>query len=144
MVHIQVFTNWHFWGGLIVTTFPYWFPILVAFITVILMKFASKRKENLLYIKATIKVLKSLLGDKLGNKANLIFDDWLECIEKVQNGTWTQEQMIEEFIHIVNELKGVRLTNEEINNIREVTKTSVQILSNPVYDKVSICSIKLD
>ena len=77
-----------FWATLLIAAIPYFVGIGLVIITYFTMKYLSKKKENIQYVKLALKVLKSIFGAKLGDKANEIFDIWLICLDKVQAGIW--------------------------------------------------------
>lgn len=117
-----------------------WLPgVLFAAVTVTAMYFFNKNKTDTNYIKTALAVLHTIFGDKLGSKADAVFDIWIECLDKVKNGTWTQEQMLTEFFRIIEETGPVQLTDTEVADIKQLTDTSVKLLS--VKGDISLMSV---
>lgn len=128
------------WNSLLVAIVPLLIPILVAFGTIVAMYFLSKKKENISTIKSALEILRLLLGNKFGDDADKVFNVWLDCLDHVQKGEWTEDQMLKHFFEIIDQLKHTTFTfsHEERQTITEVSKASIQMLSTKSFSVQSL------
>ena len=126
-------------AGLWTAAWPVIIALVTAGITVGVMQYLSKNKSKLSVVSSAIQILHMLFGDKLGNKANAIFDIWLDCLTKVQNGEWTEQEMLDEFFRIVSEVEKAELTEADKMQITDLTKASIKMFAE---NKVNIQSVR--
>jgi hypothetical protein len=118
------------------------FSVICVAIFWLLSKRKLKNKQSYMYIEAGLKVMKNLFGQNFGGKADDIFSIWLDCLEKVENGEWTEQQMLEEFCKLVDATKGISLSFEDKKTVEAVTKASIQTLGLQNNTQVSISSVR--
>jgi hypothetical protein len=128
------------WSSFIAALVPILVPVVVALVTIGVMFYISKHKVAVAGIESAIQMVKLIFGNKLGDKADKVFDIWLECLAKVQSGQWTTQEMLAEFFKIVDSMKDVSLTTNEKQQVTDITNASVKMLCD---SPVSISSLSI-
>ena len=95
----------------------------------ILYYLAGLKSESAVVLN-TLQLIKILLSAKLGSKADMLIDIWIEGLKKIQDGEFSKEDGIDQFIRFVRlgaSTKGISLTDEDVEHIRILVGSTLSI-----------------
>ena len=95
-----------------------------------LLKYLSNLKSESAVVLNTLQLIKILLSAKLGSKADAIIDIWIQGLEKIQDGEFSKDDGIDQFIRFVRlgaSTKGVNLTDEDVEHIKILVGSTLNI-----------------
>lgn len=119
-----------FWVGVWITVSPWLVAGLIAFVSVLVLKFLSIKKVNLKYVEISLDLVKQTLKNKLGDKADAVINAWIEGLKWVEDGEFTKDEMLTEFMKVIDAITGktVVLTSEEEAIVKQVAGTTIDML----------------
>lgn len=95
-----------------------------------LLKYLSNLKSESAVVLNTLQLIKILLSAKLGSKADDIIDIWIEGLEKIQDGEFSKDDGIDQFIRFVRlgaSTKGVNLTDQDVEHIKVLVGSTLNV-----------------
>jgi len=114
-----------------VTVASWAIPILLGLLSVLGLKYLSANKDDVAYAQIALSLAKQILGTKLGDKADFIYSIWLEGLNEIASGKFTDNEAVDVFVKFVQKAAAdhnVTLTDTEIEDIKQVTLTIVNML----------------
>jgi hypothetical protein len=76
----------------------------------------------------TIKIISSVLGNKFGSKASDLLEIFVDGLDKIQDGDFSNDDVVDWFLRYVRlsaQQKGITLTDEDINNLHTLISSTV-------------------
>jgi hypothetical protein len=101
--------------------------VVVAFVV---LYFLSKHKTKSIVILQALIIIKTFMYASLGPKAAELIDIWIEGIQMIQDGEFSQEDGIEQFVRYVKlaaTSKGVNLSDTETDALRTLAETTLKV-----------------
>lgn len=105
------------------------YTIMCAVGSVVLF-YLSKLKSESAVVLNTLQVIKILLSAKLGSKADAIIDIWIEGLKKIQDGEFSKDDGIDQFIRFVRlgaSSKGIALSDEDVEHIKILVGSTLEV-----------------
>ena len=95
---------------------------------VVFFFFAKVRSETDAALK-TLEVVKLVLRDKLGDKADGILDIWIEGLKKIQDGEFSQDDAVDQFVRFIRlacAQRGIQLSEEDVDKIHLLVLSTLE------------------
>jgi len=96
----------------------------------VVMYFLSKlKKESAIALQVMI-VIRALLSAKLGSKASLLIDIWIDGLRKIQDGEFSEDDRVDQFVRFVRlgaSSKGIELSDSDVDNIRDLVDSTLDV-----------------
>jgi hypothetical protein len=116
----------------------YGWVILLALGTVIALYYLAPYGFAAIKMQTALKQVRGYLASKLGEKAASIIDIWIEGLDAIKDGNFTEEEMIEEFIKIIKlRAATVTLTAEDEKAVEEAARMTIQSIKGKQANKVA-------
>jgi len=113
--------------------------ILFALGTVLSFSYLAGRRKQINSVESSLLKVKGLLGDRLGSKGSLIFDIWLDGLNAIKDGDFTDQEMLDEFMKIIK-MKASSVTplnKEEEAVVEEAAQMTISSL-NGQKNKIAV------
>ena len=105
----------------------------IATVTICGFLFFASHKKDVALAEVSLRLVKQVLGDKLGDKGNALFDIWIEGLDAIKNNsTDSTEEMIEAFVKAIEtkfKASGQSISSDEDAIIRDAATTTVQMFA---------------
>lgn len=91
--------------------------------------FLAKSKSESSAALQTLEVVKLVLRSKLGEKADGILDIWIEGLKKIQDGEFSQDDAVDQFVRYIRlgcAQKGIELGDEDIDKIHMLVLSTLE------------------
>lgn len=90
-------------------------------------------------MESSLLKVKGLLGDRLGSKGSLIFDIWLDGLNAIKDGDFTDQEMLDEFMKIIKMKASsvAPLNKEEEAVVEEAAQMTISSL-NGQKNKIAV------
>jgi len=91
--------------------------------------FLAKSKTEGAAALQTLEVIKLVLRSKLGDKADGILDIWVEGLKKIQDGEFSQDDAVDQFVRFIRlgcVQKGIELGEEDIDKIHMLVLSTLE------------------
>ena len=91
--------------------------------------FLAKSKSESSAALQTLQVVKLVLRSKLGEKADGILDIWIEGLKKIQDGEFSQDDAVDQFVRYIRlgcVQKGIELGEEDIDKIHMLVLSTLE------------------
>ena len=103
----------------------------------------ARLKNQRAYLFTTIKIISSVLGNKFGSKASDLLEIFVDGLDKIQDGDFSNDDVVDWFLRYVRlsaQQKGITLTDEDINNLHTLISSTVFIFvgKNPKQIKHAV------
>ena len=88
----------------------------------------ARLKSQRAYLFTTIKIISSVLGNKFGSKASGLLEIFVDGLNKIQDGDFSNDDVVDWFLRYVRlsaQQKGISLTDEDINNLHTLRSSTV-------------------
>lgn len=95
---------------------------------VVFFFFAKVRTETSAALK-TLEVVKLVLRDKLGDKAEGILDIWIEGLKKIQDGEFSQDDAVDQFVRYIRlacAQREIQLSEEDVDKIHLLVLSTLE------------------
>ena len=95
---------------------------------VVFFFFAKVRSETDAALK-TLEVVKLVLRDKLGDKADGILDIWIEGLKKIQDGEFSQDDAVDQFVRFIRlacAQRGIQLSEEDVDKVHLLVLSTLE------------------
>jgi hypothetical protein len=92
-------------------------------------------------------VIRALLAAKLGSKASAIIDIWIEGLRMIQDGEFSQEDRINQFVRFVNlgaSSKGIELSEDDLEHIRVLVDSTLDVFVGKKPQEINIAVNKFN
>ena len=92
--------------------------------------FLSKLKTESGIALQTLIVIKAILSRQIGSKAGDIVDIWLEGLKKIEDGEFSREDGVDQFIRFVRlgaATRGIELSELELNAVTSLVESTLNI-----------------
>jgi len=106
--------------------------ILAGVIGVLSLRFLAGHKREVEYAKTALNTIKNMINGQLGSKADAVIDAWLEGIAAIEDGDFTTQEMVTEFVKFIKIAlndKQVELTPDEEEVVGEAASLTVQMMA---------------
>lgn len=114
----------------------YFVIVLLAFVA---LYFLSKHKSKSDIVLQALVVIRTFMFASLGSKAAELIDIWIEGIKMIQDGEFSQEDGIDQFVryvHLAASSKGVSLSENELEAIKNLAETTLKTFMNKKKSEV--------
>lgn len=103
---------------------------ILAFIfgTVILF-FLAKSGTDIKSSLNTLELIKVMLHNKLGDKADGILDIWIEGLKKIQDGEFSKDDAVDQFVRFIRlgcVQRGIELSGEDVDKIHFLVLSTLE------------------
>jgi hypothetical protein len=91
--------------------------------------FLAKSKSEGAAALQTLEVIKLVLRSKLGDKADGILDIWIEGLKKIQDGEFSQDDAVDQFVRFIRlgcAQKGIQLSEEDVDKIHMLVLSTLE------------------
>lgn len=91
--------------------------------------FLAKSKTESSAALQTLEVVKLVLRSKLGEKADGILDIWIEGLKKIQDGEFSQDDAVDQFVRYIRlgcAQKGIELGEEDVDKIHLLVLSTLE------------------
>ena len=91
--------------------------------------FLAKSKTESSAALQTLEVIKLVLRSKLGEKADGILDIWIEGLKKIQDGEFSQDDAVDQFVRYIRlgcAQKGIELSEEDVDKIHMLVLSTLE------------------
>ena len=88
----------------------------------------ARLKNQRAYLFTTIKIVSSVLGSKFGSKAEALLEIFVDGLNKIQDGDFSNDDVVDWFLRYVRlsaQQKGIVLSDEDINNLHTLISSTV-------------------
>ena len=112
----------------------------IAVVACVVLYFLSKHKTKSVIVLQALIVIKTFMYASLGSKAAELIDIWIEGIQMIQDGEFSQEDGIEQFVRYVKlaaTSKGVNLTDTETDALRTLAETTLKVFVDKKKSEVA-------
>lgn len=85
--------------------------------------YLAKVKEKRNQVYTALLIVKTVLSNKLGEKATEVIEIWIEGISKVQDGNYSNEDKSDQFLRYIRlaaSTRGVNLSDRDIETLHTV------------------------
>jgi len=134
-----------FWTGLGFAAAQWLIPIAIGIASIFALSYLSKQgKDKIRYAKQSLSLVRAFLGNRLGDKAGAVIDAWLSGIKHIEDGDFTREDAVKQFVDFViiaTKNNGVTLSQDDIDIITEAiisTLEHLDVKDKPTQQAVSI------
>jgi hypothetical protein len=113
----------------------------------VILFFLSKIKRESSIALQVMVVIRALLAAKLGSKASAIIDIWIEGLRMIQDGEFSQEDRIDQFVRFVKlgaSSKGVELTEGDVEHIRVLVDSTLDVFVGKKPQEINIAVNKFN
>ena len=96
--------------------------------SVVFFFLAKSRSESSAALQ-TLEVVKLVLRSKLGEKADGILDIWIEGLKKIQDGEFSQDDAVDQFVRYIRlgcAQKGIELGEEDVDKIHMLVLSTLE------------------
>jgi hypothetical protein len=104
---------------------------VIGVVAVASMLFLRKHQADIKYAEAALKLIKELLGSKLGSKGDAVFDLWIDGLHAVKNGDFKNADAVDEFVKFIKlnaKTKAIDLSADEVTAVQSVAIQSVDLV----------------
>jgi hypothetical protein len=116
----------------------YGWVILYALGTVIGLYYLAPYGYAAIKMQSALKKVRGFLVTKLGDKAAIVVDIWIDGLDAIKDGNFTEEEMVEEFIKIIKmRAATVKLTAEDEKAVEEAARMTIQSIKGKQANKVA-------
>ncbi len=113
----------------------------------VVMYFLSKlKKESAVALQVMI-VIRALLSAKLGSKASLLIDIWIDGLRKIQDGEFSEDDRVDQFVRFVRlgaSSKGVELSDSDVDNIRDLVNSTLDVFVGKEPNEINLAVNKFN
>ena len=91
--------------------------------------FLSKLKTESGVALQTLIVIKAILSRQIGSKAGDIVDIWIEGLKKIQDGEFSQDDAVDQFVRYIRlgcAQKGIELSEEDVDKIHMLVLSTLE------------------
>jgi len=91
--------------------------------------FLAKSKSEGAAALQTLEVVKLVLRNKLGDKADGILDIWIEGLKKIQDGEFSKDDAVDQFVRFIRlgcVQKGIELSEEDVDKIHMLVLSTLE------------------
>lgn len=114
--------------------------VVVAVVACVVLYFLSKHKTKSNIALQALIIIKTFMYASLGLKAAELIDIWIEGIQMIQDGEFSQEDGIDQFVRYVKlaaTSKGVNLTDTETDALRTLAETTLKVFHDKKKSEVT-------
>lgn len=116
----------------------YGWYILLALGTIIFLYFLTPYITAVIYVQKKLQKVKSFLTEKLGPKAGQVIEVWIEGLDSIKDGDFTEEEMVKEFIKIIKlRAASVDLSGEDDKTLEEAAQMTIQSIAGNNKNKTA-------
>ena len=91
--------------------------------------FLAKSKTEGAAALQTLEVIKLVLRSKLGSKADGILDIWIDGLKKIQDGEFSQDDAVDQFVRFIRlgcAQRGIELSEEDVDKIHLLVLSTLE------------------
>ena len=102
---------------------------VICFILGSVVFFLAKSKSEGAAALQTLEVVKLVLRNKLGDKADGILDIWIEGLKKIQDGEFSKDDAVDQFVRFIRlgcVQKGIELSEEDVDKIHMLVLSTLE------------------
>jgi phosphotransferase system IIB component len=101
----------------------------------------AKVKDQRVLALTTMELIHVILKDKIGDKADIILSIWIEGLKKIQDGEFSQDDGIDQFVRFVRLIAGknnIVFSDSEIESLRTLVATTLHIFLNKKSKEIDL------
>jgi hypothetical protein len=103
--------------------------------------YLAKLRSSSAVVLNTLQIIKMMLSSKLGSKADALVDIWIEGLKKIQDGEFSREDGVDQFVRYVRLAavnKGVLLTDDDVQHITQLVSSTLDIFIGKKQSEISL------
>jgi len=103
--------------------------------------YLAKLRSGSAVVLNTLQIIKMMLSSKLGSKADALIDIWIEGLKKIQDGEFSREDGVDQFVRYVRLAaanKGVLLTEDDVQHISQLVSSTLDIFIGKKQSEISL------
>lgn len=105
------------------------FYIIAFVVGSVILFFLAKSGNDVKSSLNTLELVKIMLQSKLGDKANGILDIWIEGLKKIQDGEFSEDDAVDQFVRYIRlgcAQRGIQLTEEDVDKIHLLVLSTLE------------------
>jgi hypothetical protein len=109
--------------------------------------FLAKSKSEGAAALQTLEVVKLVLRNKLGDKADGILDIWIEGLKKIQDGEFSKDDAVDQFVRFIRlgcVQKGIELSEEDVDKIHMLVLSTMETFMGKKPKQIEIAVNKFN
>ena len=95
----------------------------------VILFFLAKSGNDLKSTLSTLELIKVMLHSKLGDKADGIIDIWIEGLKKIQDGEFSEDDAVDQFVRFIRlgcAQRGIQLSEEDVDKIHYLVLATLE------------------
>lgn len=95
----------------------------------------------------TLELVKVMLHSRLGDKANGILDIWIEGLKKIQDGEFSEDDAVDQFVRYIRlgcAQKGIELSEEDVDKIHLLVLSTLEKFTSKKPKTIAIAVNKFN
>jgi|APGre2960657404_1045060.scaffolds.fasta_scaffold47395_2 hypothetical protein len=117
------------------------FYLITFSIVSVALFYLAKLRSSSAVVLNTLQIIKMMLSSKLGSKADALVDIWIEGLKKIQDGEFSREDGVDQFVRYVRLAavnKGVLLTDDDVQHITQLVSSTLDIFIGKKQSEISL------
>jgi hypothetical protein len=87
---------------LLIVLAPHLLVVVACVAIILIITFLAKRKSDIEYAKSISDFIYVMLKEQYGDKADIIYENWKECLKHAEEDKWTRQEMIDHFLKLIS------------------------------------------
>ena len=95
----------------------------------VVLFFLAKSGSDVKSSLNALELIKLMLHSKLGDKADGILDIWIEGLKKIQDGEFSEDDAVDQFVRYIRlgcAQRGIQLTEEDVDKIHLLVLSTLE------------------
>ena len=105
------------------------FYVIAFVVGSIVLFFLAKSGSDVKSSLNTLELVKLMLQSKLGDKANGILDIWIDGLKKIQDGEFSEDDAVDQFVRFIRlgcAQRGIQLSEEDVDKIHLLVLSTLE------------------
>jgi hypothetical protein len=105
------------------------FYVILFVVGSLILFFLAKSGNDVKSSLNALELIKLMLHSKLGNKADGILDIWIEGLKKIQDGEFSEDDAVDQFVRYIRlgcAQRGIQLTDEDVDKIHLLVMSTLE------------------
>lgn len=105
------------------------FYVIAFVVGSIALFFLAKSGSDVKSSLNTLELVKLMLQSKLGDKANGILDIWIDGLKKIQDGEFSEDDAVDQFVRFIRlgcAQRGIQLSEEDVDKIHLLVLSTLE------------------
>ena len=103
--------------------------VLAFILGLVVLFFLAKSGVDVKSSLNTLELIKLMLHNKLGDKADGILDIWIEGLKKIQDGEFSEDDAVDQFVRYIRlgcAQRGIQLSEEDVDKIHLLVLSTLE------------------